>query len=80
MSAIQQQAYSAPFDAVAARYDETFTRSLIGQAQRSAVWRELEKTFHPGDRILEVGCGTGVDACFLGRGEFGLPLAIARHK
>lgn len=67
MSAIQQQAYSAPFDAVAARYDETFTRSLIGRAQRSAVWRELEKTFHPGDRILEVGCGTGVDACFLGQ-------------
>ncbi|HTC48544.1 MAG TPA: class I SAM-dependent methyltransferase [Candidatus Aquilonibacter sp.] len=65
MSAIQQQAYPAPFDAVAARYDETFTRSLIGQAQRSAVWRELEKTFRPGDRVLEIGCGTGVDACFL---------------
>jgi ubiquinone/menaquinone biosynthesis C-methylase UbiE len=55
----------APFDAVAARYDETFTTSKIGQAQRVAVWSELAKTFHPGQRVLEIGCGTGIDACFL---------------
>jgi ubiquinone/menaquinone biosynthesis C-methylase UbiE len=29
------------------------------------VWKELENTFHRGDRVLEIGCGTGVDACFL---------------
>ena len=62
-----QQIYAAPFDAVAARYDETFSLSKIGQAQRSAVWTELAKTFHPGDRTLEIGCGTGVDACFLAK-------------
>ena len=55
----------APFDAVAARYDETFTSSKIGQAQRGAVWSELAKTFHSGERVLEIGCGTGIDACFL---------------
>jgi ubiquinone/menaquinone biosynthesis C-methylase UbiE len=65
MSATQQQPYAAPFDAVADRYDDTFTCSNIGQAQRASVWRELAKTFDPGDRILEIGCGTGVDACFL---------------
>jgi ubiquinone/menaquinone biosynthesis C-methylase UbiE len=65
MSATQQHAYSAPFDAVAIRYDETFTSSLIGQAQRKAVWNELVNAFHPGNRVLEIGCGTGVDACFL---------------
>jgi ubiquinone/menaquinone biosynthesis C-methylase UbiE len=65
MSATQQHAYRAPFDAVAIGYDETFTSSLIGQAQRKTVWTELVKRFHPQDRVLEIGCGTGVDACFL---------------
>ena len=60
-----QHVFDAPFDAVAARYDETFTLSKIGQAQRAAVWRKLAKTFRSGQRILEIGCGTGIDACFL---------------
>jgi ubiquinone/menaquinone biosynthesis C-methylase UbiE len=65
MSATQPQIYPAPFDAIAARYDETFTSSKIGQAQRASVWSELAKTFRPGDRALEIGCGTGIDASFL---------------
>lgn len=65
MSTTQPQVCPAPFDAVAARYDETFTSSIIGRAQRAAVWTELSKAFHPGDRVLEIGCGTGVDACYL---------------
>ena len=62
---VTQQVYAAPFDAVATQYDETFTSSRIGRAQRAAVWREMAKAFHPGHRTLEIGCGTGVDACFL---------------
>jgi SAM-dependent methyltransferase len=57
--------YAAPFDAIAGRYDETFTTSRIGLAQRASVWKKLDKAFRSGDRILEIGCGTGVDACFL---------------
>ena len=68
MSATQQPVYSAPFDAVAVRYDETFTWSKIGRAQRASVWSDLAKSFRPGDRILEIGCGTGIDACFLAEG------------
>jgi SAM-dependent methyltransferase len=64
MSTNQLQ-FSASFDAVAQHYDEIFTISKIGQAQRSSVWEELEKTFRPGERVLELGCGTGADACFL---------------
>jgi ubiquinone/menaquinone biosynthesis C-methylase UbiE len=65
MSAAPQPIFTAPFDAVAERYDETFTSSIIGRAQRAMVWKELEKTFRAGDRVLEIGCGTGADACFL---------------
>jgi len=65
MSAHQLQFSAAPFDAIAERYDEAFTTSKIGQAQRASVWNELEKTFHAGNRVLELGCGTGIDACFL---------------
>ena len=65
LSATQPQVLPAPFDAVADRYDETFTSSSVGRAQRAPVWSELAKAFHAGDRTLEIGCGTGVDACFL---------------
>lgn len=65
MSSAGSQIFSAPFDGVADSYDEVFTTSSIGLAQRASVWQELEKTFHAGDRVLEIGCGTGVDACFL---------------
>ena len=66
MAFAQAQIYAAPFDAIAERYDETFTKSKVGRAQRASVWKELERAFRPGDRVLEIGCGTGVDACFLG--------------
>lgn len=56
---------SAPFDPIAEDYDRTFTNSKIGGAQRAAVRRSLEKEFHRGCRVLEIGCGTGEDACFL---------------
>jgi ubiquinone/menaquinone biosynthesis C-methylase UbiE len=56
---------SSAFDAVAATYDETFTASRIGRAQRDAVWAATLKLFRPGSRILEINCGTGVDALFL---------------
>ncbi len=53
------------FDGVAATYDATFTNSSVGRAQRNAVWRILSRTFHAGDHILELNCGTGEDALHL---------------
>lgn len=53
------------FDSLAPRYDELFTRSMIGRAQRGAVWDVLLDTFEPGSHILELNCGTGEDALFL---------------
>src|SRR5579863_1282907 len=55
------------FDTIAEQYDDIFTRSLIGRAQRDAVWHVLEETFRAGDHVLELNCGTGEDALFLSR-------------
>jgi SAM-dependent methyltransferase len=63
--AFQPSRFVAPFDALADSYDATFTNSRIGLAQRNAVWRELDITFGPGQRILEINCGSGVDAIHL---------------
>jgi len=57
------------FDALAEEYDTHFTNSVIGQAQRQSVWRETDRWFRLGQRILEINCGTGVDALhFAARG------------
>src|SRR5215813_1000905 len=55
------------FDSLAEIYDDIFTHSIIGRAQRDAVWRTVLDTFNPGARILEINCGTGEDALFLAR-------------
>jgi ubiquinone/menaquinone biosynthesis C-methylase UbiE len=55
------------FDTIAEQYDDLFTRSLIGRAQRDAVWNVLRATFPAGSRMLELNCGTGEDALFLSR-------------
>jgi SAM-dependent methyltransferase len=39
----------------------------VGTLQRRAVWRHLDAAFGSGDRVLELGCGTGEDAVHLGR-------------
>jgi len=53
------------WDDAAGRYDQVFPNKIVGQAQREAVWRELEKVFRPGQHILEINCGTGIDAVHL---------------
>jgi ubiquinone/menaquinone biosynthesis C-methylase UbiE len=58
-------AAGAAFDRIALDYDRIFTDSLIGRAQRNAVWRVLTRTFKKKDNILELNCGTGEDAMFL---------------
>jgi SAM-dependent methyltransferase len=55
------------FDRIAARYDELWSETAIGRQQRAAVWRRIDPLFRPGDRVLDLGCGSGVDAVHLMR-------------
>jgi SAM-dependent methyltransferase len=55
----------AYWDAAADTYHQDFADTLIGRAQRECIWREIEQVFTPGQRIVELNCGTGVDAVFL---------------
>jgi ubiquinone/menaquinone biosynthesis C-methylase UbiE len=58
-------AAGAAFDGIAQDYDQIFTDSLIGRAQRGAVWNVLTRTFRKNDKVLELNCGTGEDAIYL---------------
>jgi SAM-dependent methyltransferase len=56
---------ASPFDAIAADYDATFTQTRLGTWLRGMVREQLSSAFRPGDRVLELGCGTGEDAIWL---------------
>src|ERR1700676_2648834 len=59
----------AVFDAIAASYDEVWTATPTGRAQRNQVWRWVDPLFRSGDALLDIGCGTGEDAAhFAARG------------
>ncbi|HEY4218302.1 MAG TPA: methyltransferase [Gemmatimonadaceae bacterium] len=53
------------FDAVAPKFDERFGGWLSVAAQRRAVRAALVRAFPSGSRVLEIGGGTGEDACWL---------------
>jgi SAM-dependent methyltransferase len=53
------------WDQTAETYDQVFPETLVGRAQRGAVWKALEHAFQGGQRVLELNCGTGIDAVHL---------------
>jgi SAM-dependent methyltransferase len=79
---LQSDAFAAAvaFDSIAEQYDELFTRSVIGRAQRGQVWDALAKTFKQGDSVLELNCGTGEDAIFLARRGISVVAADVSEK
>lgn len=55
------------FDAIAQDYDTSFSESKIGRAQRAQVYAFLEEAIGKAEglNILELNCGTGIDAIYL---------------
>jgi len=52
----------AAFDRIAPHYRYLWDDSDAGRLQRNAVWRFVQPLLRVGDRILDLGCGTGEDA------------------
>jgi len=50
------------FDSVAADYDGARGNNALIQDMRSEMWHWLDATFSPPSRLIDLGCGTGLDA------------------
>jgi SAM-dependent methyltransferase len=55
------------FDSVAADYDGPRGNNSLIQDMRDEMWRWLGKTFAPGSRLIDLGCGTGLDAVHMAK-------------
>jgi len=58
----QLRATQEAFDSVAADYDGARGNNALIQDMRAEMWKWLDTTFAPGSRLLDIGCGTGLDA------------------
>ncbi|HZQ08169.1 MAG TPA: class I SAM-dependent methyltransferase [Anaerolineae bacterium] len=59
------------FDSVAADYDGVSGNNALVQLMRAELWREVKERVPIGARLLDLGCGTGIDTeYFAQRGYF----------
>lgn len=53
---------ASAFDGVAATYDGPQGNNDLIQRMRDITWARIEAMFPPGARLIDLGCGTGIDA------------------
>jgi ubiquinone/menaquinone biosynthesis C-methylase UbiE len=68
------------FSNIAETYDESVSSNSILQWMREAVHGIYLRYLNPGDRILELNCGTGIDALFLARNGMNVTATDASPK
>lgn len=68
-SAAQMRTSAQAFDAHAAHYDAVVEPNALLQAMRAELWAQVARCTAPPARLLDLGCGTGIDAAhFASRG------------
>ena len=65
LTAMRLRDTQAAFDSVAADYDGPRGNNELIQDMRRELWRWIAHVFAPGSRLLDLGCGTGLDAVHL---------------
>src|SRR2546425_7130592 len=74
------------FDSVANVYDGPRGNNALIQRMRHEVWRVLGEVFPAGARLLDLGCGTGIDAVHLAASGYDIlatdwsPAMVARTR
>ncbi len=74
------------FDSVAADYDGPIGNNALIQRMRAYLWRAVLSLFPRGARLLDLGCGTGIDAVYFATRGFDLvatdwsPQMVARSR
>ena len=56
---------SRGYDLISRTYDDVEAANWVGRRLRRHMQAALFSTFHRGDRVLEIGCGTGIEAIAL---------------
>lgn len=59
-----------PFDLLAQAYDQNFALTAVGQWQREQIWHQIGDLWPQNAHLLELGCGTGIDAQYLAERGF----------
>ncbi|TAH49622.1 MAG: class I SAM-dependent methyltransferase [Chloroflexota bacterium] len=67
------------FDSVAAEYDGERGNNALVQIMRAALWREMMRHVPRGARLLDIGCGTGIDAIYFAQQGYTVTATDASH-